>query len=89
MQFEVKMRDGSSQRLDATYIEVTDGPVSTYTLLGPVPNHPIAILAAFPVDLVRSVCRSDASQERSPGEIRGSRRTPALTSAHAGLLQKS
>ena len=55
MQFEVKMRDGSMYELHASYIEVTTGVLSTYALLGPVPNHPIAILAVFPAELVESV----------------------------------
>ena len=56
MQFEVNMRDGSSFEIEASYIEVVNGPTSsTYTLLGALPGFPTAILAAFPVDLVNAV----------------------------------
>jgi hypothetical protein len=63
VQFEVRLRNGATHTLEATYIEVTGGVVSTYTLLGPVPNYPIAILAAFPVDVVQWVCPIDANHE--------------------------
>lgn len=54
--FEVKMRDGSTSQVEAAFIEVTNGPVSSsYTLLAPVPGYAAAIVAAFPVDLVESV----------------------------------
>jgi len=56
VQFEVNMRDGSSFEIEASYIEVVNGPTSsTYSLLGAVPGFPTAILAAFPVDLVLAV----------------------------------
>jgi hypothetical protein len=77
VQFEVNMRDGSTYEIEASYIEVVDGPTSsTYTLLGAVPGYPTAILAAFPVDLVVSVLpvtqtgayrtRSLARSQRAP-----------------------
>ena len=56
MRFEVNLRNGSTYEIDASYVEVADGFVSTtFTLLGPVPGYPMAILAAFPVDVVQSV----------------------------------
>jgi len=56
MRYEVKMRDGSAYEVDAAYIEVVDGPAdSSYTLLGQVPGFPIAIVAAFPVDMVETI----------------------------------
>ena len=56
MQFEVTMRDGTSHRVEASYLEVMQGPMSTsYTLLGPVPGYPTAIVAAFPADLVHAI----------------------------------
>ena len=56
MQFEVTMRDGSAHNVEAAYIEVVEGPTSTsYTLLGPVPGYPTAIVAAFPAELVHAV----------------------------------
>ena len=56
MRYEVKMRDGSTYQVDASFIEVSDGPAeSSYTLLGQVPGYPIAILAAFPVDMVETI----------------------------------
>lgn len=56
MQFEVTMRDGSAHRVEAAYLEVVHGPTSSsYTLLGPLPGLPSAILAAFPADLVQAV----------------------------------
>lgn len=56
MLFEVNMRDGSAYEVDASYIEVADGQVSsTFALLGAVPGYPTAVLAVFPVELVESV----------------------------------
>lgn len=55
MQFLVTMRDGASFVVDASYIEVVGHPASNYTFLGPVPGYPMAILAAFPVELVAAV----------------------------------
>ena len=56
MQFEVNLRDGATYVVDASYVEVYDGFVSsTFTLIGPVPGYPMAILAVFPVDVARSV----------------------------------
>jgi len=56
MRYEVKMRDGSAYEVDASYIEVYDGPAeSSYALLGQVPGYPIAIVAAFPVDMVETI----------------------------------
>lgn len=68
MRFEVNMRDGSAYEVEAAYIEVSNGPAcSSYTLLGPVPGFPTAILAAFPVDEVESVL--PAIVESSPRRI--------------------
>jgi hypothetical protein len=65
VQFEVNMRDRSTYEIEASYIEVTNGPASsTYTLLGAVPGYPAAILAAFPVDLVESVLPAMTSSSR-------------------------
>jgi len=56
MRYEVKMRDGSAYEVDASYIEVFDGPAdSSYALLGQLPGFPIAIVAAFPVDMVETI----------------------------------
>lgn len=56
MRFEINLRDGSAYEVEAAYIEVVDGPTcSTFTLLGSVPGHPVAILAAIPVDEARCV----------------------------------
>jgi len=56
MQFAVTMRDGSSHHVEASYLEVVEGPTSSsYTLLGPVPGYPTAIVAAFPAELVQAV----------------------------------
>ena len=56
MRFEVNMRDRSGYEVEASYVEVTDGPVSSsFTLVGFVPGYPTAILAAFPVEMVESV----------------------------------
>ena len=56
MQFEVTMRDGSVRQVEASYLEVVEGPTSTsYTLLGPVPGYPTAILAAFPAELIHDI----------------------------------
>lgn len=70
MQFEVHMRDGASYQIEASYLEVTHGPVNTtYTLLGVVPGYPTAILAVFPVELVESVIPATvtANRPRSTG----------------------
>ena len=71
MQFEVSMRDGTTHKVNAKYIEVSLGRLSSYTLLGPVPNHRIAVVAAFPVDLVRWVCPSRAPNEGAPARTAG------------------
>jgi hypothetical protein len=56
MQFEVTMRGGSSHFVEASYLEVVEGPTSSsYTLLGPVPGFPTAIVAAFPAELVHAI----------------------------------
>lgn len=56
MQFDVRMRDGARYEIEASYVEVANGPTSSsYTLLGAVPGYPTAILAAFPVDLVLAI----------------------------------
>lgn len=56
MQFEVTMRDGTSRYIEAAYLEVVEGPMSTsYTMLGPVPGYPTAIVAVFPADLVQAI----------------------------------
>jgi hypothetical protein len=56
MQFLVTMRDGSSYEIEANYLEVHDGPSSSsYALLGIVPGYPVAILAAFPIDMVSAI----------------------------------
>ena len=56
MQFEVTMRDGTSRYVEAAYLEVVEGPMSTsYTMLGPVPGYPTAIVAAFPAELVQAI----------------------------------
>jgi hypothetical protein len=56
MQFEVTMRDGSLHQVEASYLEVVEGPTSSsYTLLGPVPGYPTAILAVFPAVLVQAI----------------------------------
>jgi len=56
MRYEVKMRDGSTYEVDASYIEVFDGPAdSSYALLGQLPGYPIAIVAAFPVEMVETI----------------------------------
>ena len=62
MQFEVRMRDGSAREVEASYIEVTRGVVGTYTLLRPVPGFAIAVVAAFPVELVTWVCAIDRDE---------------------------
>jgi hypothetical protein len=56
MQFEVTMRDGTTRHVEASYLEVVHGHMSSsYTLLGPVPGYPTAIVAAFPAELVHAV----------------------------------
>ncbi|MGI8693222.1 MAG: hypothetical protein ACR2JK_10025 [Geodermatophilaceae bacterium] len=56
MRFEVNMRARSGYEVEASYVEVTDGPVSSsFALVGFVPGYPTAILAAIPVEMVESV----------------------------------
>lgn len=56
MWFAVTMRDGQSIEVDGSYLEVANGPAnSSYTIVGPVPGYPVAILAVFPVDEVAAV----------------------------------
>lgn len=56
MQFEVTMRDGAIHQVEAAYLEIVEGPIATsYTLLGPVPGFPTAIVAAFPAELVQAI----------------------------------
>jgi hypothetical protein len=63
MRYEVKMRDGSAYEVDAAYIEVHDGPAdSSYALLGQVPGFPIAIVAAFPVEMVETIMPAHESE---------------------------
>jgi hypothetical protein len=66
MQFHVTMRDGAAYDVEASYVEVYNGPsATTYALLGPVPGYPVAILATFPADLVESVVSADHRQRTS------------------------
>lgn len=56
MRFLVEMRSGASYEIEANYIEVVSGEQSSsYTLLGPTPGYPTAIIAVFPVELVAAV----------------------------------
>jgi len=91
VQFEINMRDGSSFEIEASYVEVVNGPTSsTYTLLGAVPGFPTAILAAFPVDLVLAVlplAHSGAYRSRSSG-TRDRGRTSSIEPRAVSAVQR-
>jgi len=66
VRFEVNMRDRSGYEVEASYVEVTDGPASSsFTLVGFVPGYPTAILAASPSRWSSPFCRR--FQARAPG----------------------
>lgn len=66
MQFTVHLRDGATFRIEAAYIEVVAAGQSSYTFLGPVPGYPMAIVAAFPVDLVAGVLPTNPPVAKAP-----------------------
>lgn len=66
MKFLVHMRDGSTFRIEASYIEVIGAAESSYTFLGPVPGYPTAIVASFPVALVSAVLPAGSPEDYLP-----------------------
>ena len=67
MRFLVTMRDRTTFTVEAAYIEVVAAQAGSYTFLGPVPGHSVAILAAFPVELVASVIPVEQAEGYIPG----------------------